>query len=57
MVRNSKICPDEVARLRELGYTQKEIAKRLGVTQQAISFVLLQRRDRNKEESEIGVTI
>ena len=54
---HSKIDVDKVVRLRKLGYTQKEIAKRLEVTQQAISFVLLQRRDRNKEESEIGVTI
>ena len=56
-MRHSKIDVDEVVRLRQLGYAQKEIAKRIGVTQQAISFVLLQRRDARKEESEIGVRI
>ena len=54
---HSKIDVDEVVRLRELGYTQKQIAKRMNVTQQAISFVLLQIKDRRKEESETGVRI
>lgn len=56
-VRRSKIDLDEVVRLRKLGYAQKEIAGRMEVTQQAISYVLLQRRDRNKEEDEVGVAI
>lgn len=54
---HSKIDVNEVARLRKLGYTQKQIGKRMGVTQQRISLVLLERRDRTKEESEIGVRI
>ena len=53
----SKIDIDEVVRLRKQGYTQKEIAKRMNVTQQAISFVLLEIRDRRKEESELGVKL
>ena len=56
-MKNSKIDLDEVVRLRRLGYSQKEIAERMNVTQQAISHVLLQRRDRNKEEGKTGVAI
>lgn len=48
----SKIDVNEIVRLRRLGYAQKEIGKHIGVTQQAISFIL-----RKLEESEIGVRI
>lgn len=56
-MKRTKIDVDEVVRLKELGYTQKQIAERMNVTQQAISFVFLQRRDREKQRVEIGVRI
>ena len=47
----SKIDLKKVIRLRELGYTQKQIARRMNVTQQAISLVLI----KTVEEIEKGV--
>ena len=57
-MRRSKIDVKEALRLRKLGYTQQQIAERMDVTRQAISLVLLQRKDRNlEEEGEVGVSI
>lgn len=50
----SRIDVNEVTRLRQLGYTQQQIARCLGVTQQAISLILLKAK---KKEFEIGVKI
>ncbi len=52
-MKTSKIDINEVVRLRQLGYTQKEIAERVGVTQQAISLTLI----KSRTKGEIGVAI
>lgn len=55
-MRRSKIDVKEAIRLKKAGYTQKQIAKRMGVTRQAISFILLKEENRH-EIGEQGVKL
>ena len=55
-MKHSKINEKEAIRLKRQGYTQKQIAKRLGVTRQAISFILLKEENRH-EIGEVGVKL
>lgn len=47
-MKRSKINVKEAIRLKGLGYAQKQIAKRMNVTRQAISLVLLKEENRHK---------
>jgi len=53
MGRHQKVDSSEVVRLRQLGYTLDDIAKRMEVTRQAIIKTL----EKVKDKGEIGVRI